>query len=63
MFFFILNDWVTAQLDMVLACPHAKVDRPTFMDLPKGFRFEGHNENWALQLLKSNTLVTALRTR
>ena len=32
--FFAINNWVTRQLDLVLAYPHAKITRPTFMRIP-----------------------------
>ena len=51
--FFLLNDWVTAQLDLVLAYPHAKVDRPTFMEIPRGFHHQRENQMWVLQLLRN----------
>lgn len=49
--FFILNDWATQQLDLVLAYPHAKVKRPTFMSIPRGFRFKGSTQKHVLRLI------------
>ena len=48
---FLLNGWVTAQLDLVLAYPHAKVDRPTFMEIPRGFR--SGDDGQVLQILRN----------
>ena len=43
--FFAINNWVTRQLDLVLAYPHAKITRPTFMRIPRGFRVVKHPTN------------------
>ena len=49
--FFAVNGWKTRQLDLVLAYPHAKITRPTFMKIPKGFRFRGATQHHVLQIL------------
>lgn len=49
--YFLLKGWKTRQLDLVLAYPHAKVDRPTFMKIPRGFQFEGSTQRHVLQII------------
>lgn len=49
--YFLMKDWKTRQLDLVLAYPHAKVDRPTFMRIPRGFQFEGSTQRHVLQII------------
>ncbi len=51
MAYFILKGWKTRQLDLVLAYPHAKVPRPTFMKIPKRFAFEGSTQRHVLQII------------
>ena len=53
MAFFLMNKWVTKQLDLVLAYPHADVERPTFMKIPHGFSFEGSSNDYVLKLKKN----------
>ena len=51
MVYFILRNWRTCQLDLVLAYSHAKVDRPTFMRIPRGFAFKGSTQRHVLQII------------
>ena len=41
---FLMNGWHTQQLDLVLAYPHARTPRPTFMKIPQGFAFQGNTQ-------------------
>ena len=51
MIYFIIKGWPTRQLDLVLAYPHAKVTRPTFMHIPRGFYFPGTTQRHVLQII------------
>ena len=51
--FFKMSGWVTTQLDLVLAYPHADVDRPTFMEIPRGFQHKFKNGDYVLRIIKN----------
>ena len=49
----VLNGWITQQLDLVLAYPHADVERPTYMKLPQGFKWKGRSDTHCLKMIKN----------
>ena len=52
----LLLGWHTQQLDFTLAYPQADVDRPLYMEIPKGVQVAGHpisSETYVLQLIKN----------
>jgi Reverse transcriptase (RNA-dependent DNA polymerase)/GAG-pre-integrase domain len=48
-----LNDWVTRQLDFVLAFPQAPVETDLYMEIPKGFEVKGHKQDVVLKLVNN----------
>jgi hypothetical protein len=49
----ILNKWATRQVDFVLAFPQADIECPMFMEIPRGFRFNGSRRTHCLSLKKN----------
>ncbi|KAL7561622.1 hypothetical protein ACA910_001490 [Epithemia clementina (nom. ined.)] len=50
----ILMGWYSRQLDFVMAFPHAPVEVPLFMNIPKGYRLKDANpQTHVLRLLKN----------
>jgi Reverse transcriptase (RNA-dependent DNA polymerase) len=49
----LLNKWSTRQVDSVLAYPQANIEVHTYMEIPKGFKFNGSQSTHCL-LLKKN---------
>ena len=48
------HNWYTKQIDYVLAFPQAPVERPLYMEIPKGIEFEGKpSRDWVLKLDKN----------
>ena len=48
------HGWHTKQIDYVLAFPQAPVERPLYMEIPKGIEFEGKPaSDWVFQLEKN----------
>ena len=46
----ILNNWITQQIDFVLAFPQAPVERELYMEIPKGFDIdEGRTDDYILK--------------
>ena len=50
---FIMRRWVTRQLDFVLAYPHAFVERPTYIDMPQGFDYQGRRDTHVLRIIRN----------
>mmetsp|Transcript_89541 Transcript_89541/g.175260 ORF Transcript_89541/g.175260 Transcript_89541/m.175260 type:complete len:110 (-) Transcript_89541:144-473(-) len=51
--YFLVKGWRTRQLDFVLAYPHADVPSTKFMEVPRGFAFQGSRKNHVLKLLRN----------
>jgi hypothetical protein len=54
----LLLGWYTQQLDFTLAYPQADVDRPLYMEIPKGVQVADHpisTKTYVLQLIKTCT--------
>jgi hypothetical protein len=49
----ILNNFRTRQIDFVLAYPQADVECEMFMELPRGFQYNGRRDTHALKLIKN----------
>lgn len=49
----LLNGWASRQVDFVLAYPQADIECPMYMDIPRGFVFEGSQKTHCLELLKN----------
>ena len=49
----ILNKWCTRQVDFVLAFPQADIECPMYMEIPRGFKFEGSRRTHCLSLKKN----------
>jgi hypothetical protein len=49
----ILNKWATRQVDFVLAFPQADIECPMFMEIPRGFKFNGSRRTHCLSLKKN----------
>ena len=49
----ILRGWHTRQLDFTMAYPQADIEVPLYMDIPKGFTFNGSKRTHCLKLLKN----------
>jgi hypothetical protein len=49
----ILNKWCTRQVDFVLAFPQADIECPMFMEIPRGFKFDGSRRTHCLSLKKN----------
>ena len=49
----VLRGWKCRQLDFVLAYPQAPVETETYIEIPKGFEFEGSRRSHALRLLRN----------
>ncbi len=48
------HNWYTKQIDYVLAFPQAPVERPLYMEIPKGIEFEGKPASeWVFELTKN----------
>lgn len=48
-----LGNWYTYQIDVVVACVQAPVERVLYLEIPKGVHVEGTNcKNYVLKLLK-----------
>ena len=46
--------WHSRQIDFVLAYPQADIKRPTYMEIPKGVKFEGIDRNKHCLHVKKN---------
>lgn len=51
--YLILQKWVTRQLDFVLAYPHAFVERETYIEILKGFSYQGSQKTHVLQIIRN----------
>jgi hypothetical protein len=49
----LLNNWCTRQVDFVLAFPQADIECPMFMEIPRGFKFNGSRRTHCLSLKKN----------
>jgi len=49
----VVHGWKTRQLDYVLAFPQAPVDRDIYMNVPKGFKVNGPDKQYVLQLQRN----------
>jgi hypothetical protein len=49
----LLNGWASRQVDFVLAYPQADIECPMYMEIPRGFKFQGSRKTHCL-LLKKN---------
>jgi hypothetical protein len=51
----LINGWHTRQYDFVLAYPHADVEVPLYMDIPRGFKVpgKGRNKDYCLRVKKN----------
>ena len=49
----IINEWVTRQIDFVLAFPQAEVECPMYMEVPRGCNVDGSRDNYVLKLKKN----------
>ena len=49
----ILNGWSTCQIDFVMAYPQAPIKCDMYMDIPKGFEFQGDHRSHVLCLKKN----------
>ncbi len=49
----ILNKWCTRQVDFVLAFPQADIECPMYMEIPRGFKFNGSRRTHCLSLKKN----------
>ena len=50
----LINNWHTIQVDYVQAYPQAPADRPTYMELPKGFKVDHGDKQEFLLEIKRN---------
>ena len=48
-----MNKWKTKQVDFVLAFPQADIECPMYMDIPRGFNFNGSSKTHCLELKKN----------
>ena len=48
-----LNGWASRQVDFVLAYPQADIECPMYMDIPRGFVFQGSKKTHCLELVKN----------
>jgi hypothetical protein len=49
----LLNGWSSRQVDFVLAFPQADVECPLYMEIPRGFKFQGSRKTHCLSLKKN----------
>jgi hypothetical protein len=49
----LINGWHSRQVDFVLAYPQADVETEMFMEVPRGFEFEGSRKTHCLRILKN----------
>ena len=49
----IMNEWVTRQIDFVLAFPQAEVECPMYMEVPQGCNVGGSRSDYVLRLKKN----------
>jgi hypothetical protein len=49
----LLNGWKSRQVDFVLAYPQADIECPMYMEIPRGFRFNGSRKTHCLELKKN----------